>query len=388
VSKDDLPIRIAIAGLGTAGLAFIPAIKTDTRFQLVAFAEPDLVTGASLAVLHGVRAYAAIEELNVQADIDAIVIATPTPLHMAHATSALSAGKHVILEKPMATNIADALAMAQTAEANKCILIIGHSHSFDLPVQHMRALIAGGKLGRVRMINSWNFTDWIYRPRRPDELDENSGGGVTLRQGSHQFDIIRLLAGGALRTVRAQTFKWDSKRQAIGAHTAFLEFADGVVATAVYSGYGGVGGAELISGVSEWGYPEPITVPSTRVTPADFAQAKRRRAKESVKSAPPFQAHFGLTVVNCEGGDIRQSPSGLLVYSPEGRQEITLPAEMTPHRMVVAEFADGIMGVTEPLHDARWGAANLETCLAAIESAKTGKTVSLRHQISLDAGAL
>jgi len=46
------------------------------------------------------------------------------------------------------------------------------------------------------------------------------------------------------------------------------------------------------------------------------------------------------------------------------------------------------MGIAEPLHNARWGAANLETCLAVIESATTGKTTSLRHQISLDVGAL
>ncbi len=380
----QLPIRIAIAGLGTAGLAFIPAIMADRRFELVAFAEPDTATGTRLASLHGVRSADGIEALIAAPDIDALVIATPTLLHMAHGSSALRAGKHVILEKPMATNMADALAMAQIAKDNKCIFIIGHSHSYDLPVQQMRTLITGGTLGRVRMISSWNFTDWIYRPRRPDELDENSGGGVTLRQGSHQFDIIRLLAGGALRSVRAQTFNWDPARQAIGAHTAFMEFDDGVVATAVYSGYGGLGGAELISGVSEWGYPEPLTTPSKRVAPADFAQAKRRRANDSDKSAPPYQAHFGLTVVNCEWGDIRQSPSGLLVYSAEGRRDISLPAEITPHRLVVGEFADGILGISPPLHDGFWGAANLEACLAVVESSKLGIPISLHHQISLN----
>ena len=53
------------------------------------------------------------------------------------------------------------------------------------------------------MIHTWNFTDWIYRPRRPDELDISLGGGVTFRQGSHQFDIIRLLGGGMVKSVHA-----------------------------------------------------------------------------------------------------------------------------------------------------------------------------------------
>ena len=77
------------------------------------------------------------------------------------------------------------------------------AHGYDLPIQHMREIIAGGRLGRVRMIHTWNFTDWVYRPRRPDELLVESGGGVTFRQGSHQFDIVRLLGGGEVKSVRA-----------------------------------------------------------------------------------------------------------------------------------------------------------------------------------------
>ena len=61
------------------------------------------------------------------------------------------------------------------------------------------------------MIHTWNFTDWMTRPRRPDELDVAQGGGVTYRQGAHQFDIIRLIGGGLVKSVRATTFDWDPK---------------------------------------------------------------------------------------------------------------------------------------------------------------------------------
>jgi phthalate 4,5-cis-dihydrodiol dehydrogenase len=290
---------------------------------------------------------------------------------------------HVVLEKPMATDLADALEIVEAAERAGRVLLVGHSHSFDLPIQAMRKLIRGGSLGRVRMIHSWCYSDWVYRPRRPDELDTATGGGVTLRQGAHQFDIIRLLGGGGLRSVRAQLFDWDPARRVVGAHSAFLEFHDGTVATAVYSGYGGLGSSELTSGITEWGFSEGLTTPSTRVAPTDVAQAKRRRANASDKSAAPFQPHFGLTVVTCERGDIRQSPDGLIVYSAEGRQEITLPSGDIPHALLLAEFAAGVRGERPCLHDGRWGLGNLECCLAAVASAASGEAVALHHQIML-----
>ena len=63
----------------------------------------------------------------------------------------------------------------------------------------MREIVASGALGRVRMIHTWNFTDWMARPRRAAELDVGQGGGVTYRQGAHQIDILRLIGGGLVQ---------------------------------------------------------------------------------------------------------------------------------------------------------------------------------------------
>ncbi len=380
-------MRIGIAGLGTAGLAFIPPIAAHPALELAAVCEPDAAARTAVAERCGAVGYEDLDAMLAHPGLEAVVIATPTPLHAAHAIACFSAGQHVVLEKPMATSVADGLRICAAAEAAGRVLIVGHSHSFDAPVRAMRALIAGGTLGRVRMIHSWCFSDWIYRPRRPDELRVASGGGVTLRQGSHQFDIIRLLAGGDLARITAHTFNWDPARSAIGAHSATLEFAGGAVATAVYNGYGGLASSELVAGITEWGFLEPETTPSLRVAPADVAQAKRRRADASDKSRAPYQPHFGLTVVSCERGDIRQSPTGLLVYSAAGRQAIELPPSRTPHTLVMEEFHDAVSGHAAPLHDGRWGLANLETCLAAIASSAQGGPVTLQHQIRLtDAG--
>ncbi len=382
------PIRIGIAGLGVAGLAFIPPVLSNPMLALVALAEPDSTVCAALGAQHGAACYPDLAAMLAHPGLDAVVIATPTTQHAAQAQAAFASGKHVVLEKPMATDLADALAIVQAARAAERVLVVGHSHSFDLPIQRMRSLIDGGTLGRVRMIHTWCYSDWIYRPRRPDELQVETGGGVTLRQGAHQFDIIRLLAGGALRRVQARVFDWDPARAAIGAHTAFLEFENGAVATAVYNGYGGMASSELTAGITEWGFSEPVATPSARVAPSDVGRAKRRRANASDKSAAPFQPHFGLTVVSCERGDIRQSPQGLIVYSAAGREEIALPAGQIPHALLLAEFQDAVLGVRPALHDGRWGLANLECCLAALRSAAIGEAVTLQHQLALPQSAM
>ena len=75
-------------------------------------------------------------------------------------------------------------------------LVVGPSHSFDLPIRKTRELIP--QFGRVRMITALNFTDFLYRPRRPEELEH-----AVLNQSAHQVDIARLLAGTPLQSVRA-----------------------------------------------------------------------------------------------------------------------------------------------------------------------------------------
>ncbi len=377
-------IRIGIVGLGAAGRAFLPAIRGHAAFELAAVAEPLTETREEIGRETGVPAFADLPSMLSGAALDAVYIATPTELHPEHCALAFAAKKHVLTEKPMAVAIDQGRAMAEAAERAGVVLLVGHSHSYDLPIRTMREIVTSGRLGRVRMIHTWNFTDWIYRPRRPDELDVSLGGSVTFRQGSHQFDIIRLLGGGMVKCVHASTFDWDAARSSIGAHTVFMQFADGAAATAVYNGYGHFSTMELIGDVTEWGFTEPLAkrAPVRRAagSVADELAAKRKRAGGAIPASAPHQPHFGLTLVSCERGDIRQSPDGLFVYSDMGRKEIALSNERGPRDLVLDEFADAIGGGVA-IHDGRWGLANLEICLAAIESSKSGKSVELRYQV-------
>jgi len=380
------PLRLAIVGVGAAGRAFIPAIDAHPRFRLVAVVDHVAEIRDQIAREHRVEAYADMTAMLDSAGIDAVYIATPTDLHAEHAALAFARGKHVLVEKPMAVSLDQAKTMVEGARSAGVAMIVGHSHSHDLPVRRMHELIASGSLGAVRMVNTWCFTDWMYRPRREEELDVARGGGAINRQGSHQFDILRLLCGGKARTVRAVAFDWDAQRRSIGAHIVLLTFENGAAATAVYNGYGHFSTMDLCFDVSEWGFVQP---PGSRTrhrrtnsTAAEELRAKRARALTAIPARAPHQPFFGLTLASCERGDIRQSPDGLLVYTDDGVSEIALSAERSPRELVLDELHAAITGGAAPVHDGAWGMANLEICVAALESARTGREVELRLQVA------
>ena len=389
-----LPLRVGIVGLGAAGQAFIPALAKHPGWQWVAGAETSAVVRDSLARKHGLPMWNSLPEMLSHAALDAVLVATPTPWHALHVQQAAAAGKHVLVEKPLAVNLPDAQAMVAACENAGVALVVGHSHSHDLPIRRMRELIASGELGPVQMAHTWCFSDWVYRPRRPEELDEGQGGGVTFRQGSHQFDVLRFLCGGRARSVRAKVFDWNAKRRVTGAHTVFIDFEDGPVATAVYNGYGGLASMDLCFDISEWGFQQPPgqrplhpfrAAPAMAATAAEEALAKQARAASAIPADAPFQPFFGLTVVSCQHGDIRQSPSGLLVHGRDGQREIVLPLDKTPRDLVLNEWHEAICGEAAPVHDGRWGLANLEVCIAALASSHSGQEVMLQQQVAWQA---
>ncbi len=375
--------------MGAAARQLLPAVEKHPGVCLTAICDPAAEVRDAAAARYGVRTVAAIDDILALTDVDAVYVATPTDLHAQHVVAAARAGKHVLVEKPMATTLDEAQQMIAAADRAGVVLTVGHSHSFDEPYRAMRELIAGGSLGCVRMLHNIYYTDWVYRPRRPEELDDRLGGGITFRQGAHQFDILRLLGGGRVRSVRAQTFDWDAQRPVTGAHSVFLTFENGAVATAIYNGYGAFSSAEITFGAGEIGYPQ-TAIPGAsraamrRASAADEAQRKRARAGTSAEIAPaPNQPFFGWTLVSCEGGDVRQSATGLYVYTADGRAELPLRLDRSTREPVVEEFVDAIAGQRSSLHDGRWGRANLEVCVATIESSRTGREIELAHQVSV-----
>jgi phthalate 4,5-cis-dihydrodiol dehydrogenase len=308
---DHPVVRLGLVGFGAAGQAFLPALDKHPGFKLVAIAEPLARLREGLQQRLNVAIYDNLDDLLQHPDLDAVYLATPTELHASQVVMCAQHGKHVLVEKPMATGLSDAQTMVTAAEDAKVVLLVGHSHSFDRPVQAMRDIIDSGELGPVRMVNTWCFTDWMYRPRRSDELDVAKGGGVTFRQGAHQFDILRWLCAGQVSSVKARAFDFDPERSSVGAHTVFLDFDNGAAATAVYSGYAGMSSMDLGFPISEWGFAQsPEDRPWARklqvaLDPQQERLAKEKRAVHAIPDRAPFQPFFGLTVVHCEKGEFQ-----------------------------------------------------------------------------------
>src|SRR5688572_15900522 len=161
---------------------------------------------------------------------------------------ALDHKKLVTVSKPMAVTLEECEAMCQAAERNGVALLCGHTQAMFAPIQKMAEVVQSGEFGKLAMIHSWNYTDWVYRPRMAYELDPETGGGVVFRQSPHHIDICRLIAGGKVKSVRAMTIDMDPNRPTTGAFTAYLEFEGNIPCTIIYSGYGHFTSSELTYG--------------------------------------------------------------------------------------------------------------------------------------------
>jgi phthalate 4,5-cis-dihydrodiol dehydrogenase len=377
-------LRVGVVGVGAAG-AEIQAVLRHPNLALAAVADVDQQLLEEAGRRLGVPGFASAEQLFERRDVDAVFIGTPTHLHAEHALRAIDSGKHVITAKPMALDLAGAERVVAAAERRGVRLMVGHSQSYEPAIAAMRRIVQSGELGPLGMINSWYFTDWIYRGRQPAELDSSQGGGVVYRQGAHQFDILRLLGGGLVRSVRAMAGRWDAGRPVEGAYAAFLEFEDGAAATAVFNGYDHFRTTELGFPIGEGGADvsaEPYGTARAALTSAggegELELKKRRRARDSARR---HQAFYGLTIVSCRRGDIRQSPDGLLVYADGGLREEPLPAGVTGRDVMMDELYQAVAHDREPSHDGRWGMATLELQLAVLRSSRERREIPLSRQV-------
>ena len=387
------PLGMGMAGLGVASTQILPPVAKLPYVRIAAAAD---VRPDALAKFHkeyGAAVFTSFEEMCESPDVDFVYIATPNELHARHAILAAEHGKHAIVEKPMATSLAECEAMNAAAEKNGTRLLCGHTHSFDPPIRKIREMIQSGAMGRLRMIHSWNYNEFMYRPRMKHELATSRG--VVLNQGPHQVDVVRLIGGGLVKSVRATTGVWDPARPHEGSYTCYLEFEDGVPATLVYSGYGYFDTAELFWWVGEGGQPRaPETNAKVRkrikgISGADEEELLKEQMRYGGKREGEYshdwqgerrQPFFGLTLVSCDKGDIRQSPDGLIVYGEEGPREVALAGGKRGREAEVDELYQAIVENRPVFHDGRWGAATLEVCLAILESAREKREIFLSHQ--------
>jgi phthalate 4,5-cis-dihydrodiol dehydrogenase len=388
MSEKPEPIGLGIAGLGMAGAVMVQAAAAHKGYELRAAADPHPAPLAAFARDFNAGVYNDIGALCADPNVEVIYIATPHQFHAPHAILAAEHGKHIILEKPMALTLADCDAIIAAADRAKVHLIVGHTHAFDPAMRIMRLIIASSVLGRLGMMHSFNYTNFLYRPRRPEELDTAQGGGILFNQVPHQIDIARLLAGGLTRSVRAQVTTLDLARPTEGSCTALLQFENGAAASLVYSGYDYFDSDEWHFGISERGAPKKIDHGSARRALMQTIDETRARTEafaygSNTVDLPPHQPHFGITIATCEKGELRASADGLIQYDDTGASKINIEhgPGMPGRREVLNEMGQALRLGMRPTHDGRWGKATLEVALAIQQSAKEGREIMLEHQV-------
>jgi phthalate 4,5-cis-dihydrodiol dehydrogenase len=374
-------LRIGVAGLGRAFALMSPTLAADSRVRVVAAADPRPEALEQFEADFRGRGYASVEELCADPAVQVVYVATPHQLHAAHASAAAAAGKHILVEKPMALTLDECRAMTAAARQHGVHLVVGHSHSFDAPIALTRKLIASGQYGRLRMITAMMFTDFLYRPRRPEELDTSKGGGAVYNQAAHHIDIVRLL-GGNVKSVRAATGNWDPARPTEGAYCAFLSLQD-AFATITYSGYAHFDSDEFTGWITEGGARKDPNAhgAARKALVGDERQVKNARNYGGPQFAKPatnlLHQHFGVIIASCERADLRPLPEGVMVYADGEKRLEPLPAPKVQRAEVIDELYAAVVDRKAPLHDGEWGTATMEACLAILRSAKEQIEVKL-----------
>ncbi|SOE97139.1 4,5-dihydroxyphthalate dehydrogenase [Burkholderia sp. D7] len=389
----DRPLRLGIAGLGRAFSLMLPTFLADSRVELVAACDLRAEARERFSAEFQAPACEDIETLARNPSVDAIYIASPHQFHAAHTRIAAAHGKHVLVEKPMALTLAECDEMIGACRRAGTHLIVGHCHSFDTPYLRTRELVESGEFGAVRMIHALNYTDYLYRPRRPEELVTTEGGGAVYSQAAHQVDVVRLIAGSPVTRIRAALGNWDAARPTEGAYSAMIWFESGAFASISYSGYGHFDSDEWNGWTGETGQvknPNDYGSARRRLTGVRFADEEARLKAAGTFGGsnykPPVRDasvggeqhnHFGPLIVSCEHGDLRPLPDSILVYGDERRERRALAPPNVPRAEVIDELYAAVFGGVPPMHDGVWARGTLEVCIALLRSSREGRDIML-----------
>ncbi len=398
---------MAMIGLGQGAAGTLPSMTAMPEIELIAGADVNPAMREGFTTRYpGTRAFASVTELCRDPAIEAVWVATPNRFHCEHAIEAMRAGKHVIVEKPMAISMDEADRMVDAARTNAVTLLAGHTRSLSIWNRAMRRIALSGTLGALRAIHIWAYTDWMIRPRTPDELDPHQGGGIVFRQGPHQIDTLRLLGGGRLRSVRGMTGTWSAARPIPGYFSAYLEFEDGTPATIMHNGYGYFAMASLYPWVREKrAYTDVDRVALRRDLEHGTRDEEQEKALYRVGGARdaaattataggpyPWQPFdLGPVEVACERGVMRPAQWGLSVYGDDGPRDVDLRPLQRPEpdpsgglsTAILEELHAAVADGKPAYHTAEWGRATLEATLAVMQSAAERREIRLTRQVAM-----
>lgn len=336
-----MKLSLCILGCGNFAKTFARAMEYVKGEVELFFASRDLVRAQAFAEAYdGSGAFGSYEEAAADPRVQAMYICTPHHLHWEHAVMAARAGKHVLVEKPIALSIAQARDMVAEAQRARVTLMVAENYRYMSGVLKAKEIIDSGALGDLRLVQLQEEAAMVpgdWRGRR-----SSSGGGVLIDGGVHKVDILVYLSGMPSQVFASSLPTGPSALEVENGVVIMTKTADGVV------------------GVINHGW-----------TPAK-------------SPGPQWVSVSGLQGrLYFEMGSFRQAGDGgeeqLTLTWDDGKKESTLALEPDHYGLapMVREFRSSILEGREPLTSGEAGIAALSVVLKAYESMESGVSLEV-----------
>ena len=208
MTKRKAQIRCGIVGLGFSGSHHLEAILRLGNAEVTAVAARNVDKARAKARRYGIeKVYGSFEELVTDPDIDVIDIATPTASHYAIAIAAMQQDKHVIVDKPLALNVAEAEDMVRAAKAAGVVNAVTFNYRYNPLVQQARVMVQRGDIGKVHLVHGHYLQEWLLYPSDFSwrvEPEQSGQAAMIADAGSHWFDLVEHVTRLEITSVLAE----------------------------------------------------------------------------------------------------------------------------------------------------------------------------------------
>lgn len=225
-------LNFAVIGLGWWGKIIVNILASSATLRVTSAVDPDAESSRLFCQEKKLKHYTDLDEALADPTIDAVILTTPNRMHEAQIIEAAKAGKHVFCEKPLALTLSSAERSMSACRANNVRLGVGHERRFEPPIQFIRSMLEGGKIGRLLQIEG-NFSQnkFLSLPKHNWRLSkEEAGCGPITATGIHLLDLACSFAGPPLQ-VRAFNSNLSTGFESGDSASVHLVFGEGVSAS-------------------------------------------------------------------------------------------------------------------------------------------------------------
>jgi predicted dehydrogenase len=339
-------IGLGIIGSGFMGRTYAECLARYTRRgRLLAVAGGS--RAPQLAADYGVDYLPTLEELVARPDIAGLIVTTPEMVRLEQTRLAAAAGKHLLVEKPMARDVAQCEAMIEACDRAGVSLMVVQSQRFREVHRRAYQLVREGRIGAIRQIRYWGQQPVQYSldavAARPFYLDPQ-GGGLYMSFIVHAFDLVRWLAGSEAQTVVAHVSRYGQHHIPNLSAMAQVTFQNGIT-------------AQLWACLEMPGQTFPNSEFHTQIV--------------GDKGLLDFDGYTHLDLGTASGWE------RLWTQPPMNPLNPVDPIRLESFSRMVQDFIETILSGSPPSVTGQDGRAAVELCQAALQSARTGQVVTL-----------